>query len=67
MEPIMNFTISADQEADHRWRGRVSFGGMLVWETVSSHPDADAAMGTAQWDLAEGVGSAIRANLTKDK
>jgi hypothetical protein len=40
---------------------------MQVWETVSTYDNADAAMGAAQWDLAEGVGSAIRVNLTKNK
>lgn len=63
----MDFKISACQDNAFSWRGKVSFGGMLVWETVSDYPDADAALAAAQWDLAEGVGSAIRANLTKNK
>jgi hypothetical protein len=61
----MNFVINAEQLSDGRWRGRVTFGGMAVWETLSTYLDADAAMGSAQHDLVAGVGYAIKCNLKR--
>jgi hypothetical protein len=40
---------------------------MAVWDTNDTYLDADAAMGSAQYDLVEGVGYAIMVKTRQAK